>query len=385
MKDWETAEAMRGFGLATEYEDGTEMFVGMLEQLLKSGEEVEPTEGGCLELRAWVGRLKKADLALPLSPRRNLKATYAGAEMAWYASGTPIANSIAYYAPQYPRWCEPAPQITGGGCFAMHGALGSRLMQGNPGFEREASESLAGDDAAARGQLQAAIRLLQQRPNTRQCFVALWDSGDLAHAVPKDRKNLPCYVGFHFTQRNGHLDLMAIMRSNDAWLGAPYDIYAFTSIQRIVAAALGLRLGSYTHVAGSLHLYRKHENQAREAIRSCWVEGRREPSRYGEFVPAGDADPCEWATREMDKLSKLEARVRCGGWKIARQVIEELSVIPATPTNDWVICAAAFVGLKEGKVTEVRAVLKSLGDPRLSYLLDKEIRQFENNISGEEA
>jgi thymidylate synthase len=45
------------------------------------------------------------------------------------------------------------------------------------------------------------------------------------------------------------------MRSNDAWLGLPHDIFCFTMIQELVARSLGFELGDYKHFAGSLHLY----------------------------------------------------------------------------------------------------------------------------------
>ena len=45
------------------------------------------------------------------------------------------------------------------------------------------------------------------------------------------------------------------MRSNDAWLGFPYDVFTFTTIQKILANCLGLRAGRYVHLVGSFHIY----------------------------------------------------------------------------------------------------------------------------------
>ena len=45
------------------------------------------------------------------------------------------------------------------------------------------------------------------------------------------------------------------MRSNDAFLGLPHDVFCFTMLQEIVARTLSIEVGNYKHVVGSLHLY----------------------------------------------------------------------------------------------------------------------------------
>jgi thymidylate synthase len=50
------------------------------------------------------------------------------------------------------------------------------------------------------------------------------------------------------------------MRSNDLLWGFPYDINGFCFIQEFLASVLGLELGTYTHIVGSLHLYTEREN-----------------------------------------------------------------------------------------------------------------------------
>lgn len=39
------------------------------------------------------------------------------------------------------------------------------------------------------------------------------------------------------------------MRSNDAYLGFPHDVFFFTMIQELVARSLGIRVGDYHHFA----------------------------------------------------------------------------------------------------------------------------------------
>lgn len=94
------------------------------------------------------------------------------------------------------------------------------------------------------------IQLLTTDPYTRQASVVLLTGKD-----PGRSKDVPCTVSLSFFIRHGILDLDVHMRSNDAWLGLPYDVWVFTRIQMTLAWALGIPVGTYTHFANTLHLY----------------------------------------------------------------------------------------------------------------------------------
>lgn len=59
------------------------------------------------------------------------------------------------------------------------------------------------------------------------------------------------------------------MRSNDLWMGFPNDIFQFTAIQIYLAMRLGVGLGTYTHIAGSLHLYDRDYQSALKNIQKA--------------------------------------------------------------------------------------------------------------------
>jgi thymidylate synthase len=52
------------------------------------------------------------------------------------------------------------------------------------------------------------------------------------------------------------------MRSNDVFLGLPYDLTQFIALQGAIAKALDIEMGQYVHVVGSLHIYDEHIPQA---------------------------------------------------------------------------------------------------------------------------
>ena len=70
--------------------------------------------------------------------------------------------------------------------------------------------------------------------------------------------------------RQGKLDLIVSMRSNDAFWGLPHDIFSFTMLQEIMARSLSAELGTYKHAVGSLHLYEKTKKGALQFLNEGW-------------------------------------------------------------------------------------------------------------------
>jgi thymidylate synthase len=101
--------------------------------------------------------------------------------------------------------------------------------------------------------------------------------------------------------RDNRLHMLTSMRSNDAWFGLPHDIFTFTILQELVARSLGLELGEYKHVVGSLHLYEKHHDSARCFLEEGWQLHRPMPP-----MPQGDP----WGA--VERLVAFEQEVRTG-------------------------------------------------------------------------
>ena len=71
-------------------------------------------------------------------------------------------------------------------------------------------------------------------------------------------------IALVFELRGGKLDCTGIMRSDDVWLGTPYDVVFFTELQKHIANELGVGYGKYTHFTVSLHAYGKDIGRVRE-------------------------------------------------------------------------------------------------------------------------
>lgn len=71
-------------------------------------------------------------------------------------------------------------------------------------------------------------------------------------------------IALVFELREGKLDCTGIMRSDDVWLGTPYDVVLFTELQKHIANELGVAYGKYTHFAVSLHACAEDIDRVRE-------------------------------------------------------------------------------------------------------------------------
>jgi thymidylate synthase len=160
------------------------------------------------------------------SPIRKLPVRYAVGELMWYLSGSNRLQDIKTYS----RFWE---DISDDG-ETLNSAYGHRISH-RFGFD----------------QWEYCKALINKDTLTRQAVIHIKDADD------RPTKDTPCTVALQFLVRDGALDTLVYMRSNDIWLGFPFDVFCFTSLQVKMAMELGLELGNYTHFVGSLHLYEK--------------------------------------------------------------------------------------------------------------------------------
>jgi thymidylate synthase len=101
-------------------------------------------------------------------------------------------------------------------------------------------------------QLDRLIQLLADSPDTRRAVLSIYNG---VEDLCSSSRNTPCTLTLQFLIRNGRLNAITTMRSNDVVRGFTYDVFQFTMLQEYVAAVLGIPPGAYYHNAGSLHIY----------------------------------------------------------------------------------------------------------------------------------
>jgi len=113
-------------------------------------------------------------------------------------------------------------------------------------------------------QIQQAVDQLKNNPDSRRIVVSAWNVGDIQELI-KGKTSAPpaCHTLFQFYVTNKKLSCQLYMRSNDVFLGAPFNIAQYALLTMMIAQVTGLGLGDYIHTNGDVHLYKNHFDQAR--------------------------------------------------------------------------------------------------------------------------
>ncbi|GIM97949.1 thymidylate synthase [Paractinoplanes toevensis] len=106
--------------------------------------------------------------------------------------------------------------------------------------------------------------LLMRDPDSRQAVIQLYDP----QRDTRGHRDVPCTLNYRFFVRRGRLDMHTTMRSNDVWLGLPYDLFTATILHELMAGWLNVEVGTYHHHVDSLHLYAQHDQAAAEVAAS---------------------------------------------------------------------------------------------------------------------
>ncbi len=177
------------------------------------------------------------------SRKPSINPAFALAEVVWIMNGANESSVINFWNSALPKYA--------GNDNEYHGAYGFRLREH---FKMD--------------QLKNAYLTLKSNPTSRQVVLQIWDSHiDLPHegGIPR-AADIPCNISSMLKVRDGKLEWMQVMRSNDLFLGLPYNFIQFTTIQELMAGWLNLEVGSYNHLSDSLHIYEKQFNYLKNSL-----------------------------------------------------------------------------------------------------------------------
>ena len=109
-------------------------------------------------------------------------------------------------------------------------------------------------------QVAQVIDTLKRDPYSRRAVINF----NVPNPERFETKDEICTIALVFELREGKLDCTGIMRSDNVWLGTPYNVVFFTELQKHIANKLGVGYGKYTHFAVSLHVYTKDIDRVHE-------------------------------------------------------------------------------------------------------------------------
>lgn len=219
--------SITSFGPAAVFKTATEAWEFWYNELVHQNKNDDSRDGAIRgEVMNAVCTITDPTRGIVNSKIRKMPMRYAVGELLWYLSGSNSVKDIAQYSKVWERLSDDGETV--------NSAYGHRIFD-RFGFD----------------QWEWVKQELRDNPASRRAVIHIKDPSNTP------TKDMPCTCLLQFFVRNGALYLTVYMRSNDIWMGFPYDVFSFTCMQVKMAFELGLDIGYYTHIAGSLHLYER--------------------------------------------------------------------------------------------------------------------------------
>lgn len=266
-----------------QHKDFSQIYEALLHDLAYSPEYITKPRDMTIKENCDVAIvLEDPTSCLYTNPVRSSQFKYIAAEFLWYFMGRNDVEWISKYAKFWEHIQNP------------DGTVNSSY--GNLLFTKKNEHNLA--------QYEWALQSLIKDKDTRQAVLHF----NLPVHQSFDNKDFVCTMYGIFQIRDNKLNFTIHMRSNDAILGLPTDIAFFATLQMQMLNHLKdnyptLELGTYTHIANSLHIYERHfeivDRMLQEQFREDFIPRVREQliTKTGE-----PADTMKLLFNSMDNL-----------------------------------------------------------------------------------
>lgn len=227
-------------------------YLDLVRYILENGETKRDRTGtGTISV---FGCQSKYDLreGFPILTTKKILFDAVARELLWFLKGsTNINDGLKSYTPIWNAWANE------------DGELGPIY-----GYQWRRWERFAWDEAAKAyrrehiDQIQAAIDMIKNDPDSRRIIVSAWNVADI-----EKMKLPPCHAFFQFYVVNDRIDCQLYQRSADVALGVPFNIASYALLLTMVAQECGLVPGIFVHTLGDAHIYLNHVEGLREQLR----------------------------------------------------------------------------------------------------------------------
>jgi thymidylate synthase len=216
-----------------------QIYLDLLQHILDHGEEKSDRTGtGTLSVFGYQMRMDLSE-GFPLLTTKKLHLKSIIYELLWFLKGD---TNVKYLQENGVRiWNEWADE---------EGELG-------PVYGKQ-WRSWRKKDGTVVDQIQRAVDLIRENPDSRRIIVNAWNVGEL-----EEMALTPCHALFQFYVAGGKLSCQLYQRSADVFLGVPFNIASYALLTMMMAQVCELEVGEFIHTFGDVHLYANHIDQAR--------------------------------------------------------------------------------------------------------------------------
>jgi thymidylate synthase len=229
---------------------------------------------------------------IPYVPDRDFALSYMIAELIWYLSGNDDTEWISEYSGFWKHISDHGKANSAYGRYLFVDQYGDATPEG------------------LRTQWDYIIDELRRDPDSRRAVIHIRQP---EHSF-MDTKDVPCTLSLQFFIRDGNLNQIASMRSSDLIFGLAYDVPAFTFLQEMLAAELGVGVGWYRHISASLHVYERHFEMCENIMKNdprfqSWIHTPVMPP-IPSRPPVEMLDGVQWGIRHAKTENELKKVLR---------------------------------------------------------------------------
>ena len=262
--------------------DANDAFKSTLESVMTNGSEIKAEESKSIGSGKSFKEIINYNLVIENPQKRILRSSKrpinlpgAIARFVWMMAANNRLADIEFY------WGAAVTPFSDDGYTVPGSSYGARMFNSSPGLD----------------QIEAIINRLRKDPSTRRAAVAIYHPVDAI----RDSKDIPCTFGLFYHVREKKLVSTVVMRSNNAFILLPYNIFEFSLLAEVIAKEVRVSLGHMNYNALSMHVYKEHYEKAYEVI----MESNIEDDLVFPDMPM-DPNPLS----EVKKLIMLESKIR---------------------------------------------------------------------------
>ena len=230
-------------------------YLTLLQDVMQNGVEKGDRTG--TGTRSVFGRQLRYDLAegFPLLTTKKLHIRSILHELLWFLSGE---TNIKYLQDNgvsiWNAWATESGELG-----PVYGAQWRRWQ---------------GADEQAFDQISALVDGLKNNPDSRRHIISGWNVALLPDETKKPWENAeaglmalpPCHLLYQFYVAGGKLSASLYIRSNDLFLGNPYNTASLAFLTHMLAQQCDLEVGDIIISIGDAHIYSNHFEQVNEQL-----------------------------------------------------------------------------------------------------------------------
>lgn len=247
-----------------------DVYYGVVNEVVKNGTPAENNKGdGLVELRNVVISMRADPDDLAPTIRPGFSTDFALKELQWYLSGDCSLESAMKCTKFWSKCSDDGKTVTSN---YGHLLLFKKNERGDTPFSY-------------------ALACLLRSKGSKKAYLPMFSN---EHAyISKDN---PCTQGVLFYVEDNLLHMNVYMRSNDLWFGFTYDVIWYKVLYQLMLFAyneVGRRTrknfvslwgsGTYNHIVGSLHYYKRNEAELSEMLKDCKANNFSIPNYFGRL------------------------------------------------------------------------------------------------------